>query len=104
MPLSNPEKTRCRAALDILATKTLYFDWSEQWASIHDGNTSQLGGLKPGSREDSKAPKLRWVGLFNAGSNKRIQPPPLVQASFAAGTVPTTAEVVEALRAQVDAA
>ncbi|KAI0329995.1 hypothetical protein GY45DRAFT_1371100 [Cubamyces sp. BRFM 1775] len=104
MPLSNADKKRCLAALDILATKTLHFDWGTSWASIHDGNTSQLGGLKPGSREDSTAPKLRWVGLFNSGSNKRLQPPPLVQVSFAAGTVPTTAQVVEALRAAVNAA
>ncbi|KAI0329996.1 hypothetical protein GY45DRAFT_1371101 [Cubamyces sp. BRFM 1775] len=104
MPLSGADKRRCLAALDVLETKKLYFDWSANWASIHDGNTSQLGGLKPGSREDSAAPKLRWVGLFNAGSNKRIQPPPLVEASFPAGTVPTTEEVVEALRAAVNAA
>ncbi|KAH9886208.1 hypothetical protein C8Q73DRAFT_795387 [Cubamyces lactineus] len=104
MTLSNADKKRCLAALDILETKTLHFDWSANWASIHDGNTSQLGGLKPGSREDSAPPKLRWVGLFNSGSNKRLQPPPLVQASFPAETVPTTAEVVEALRAAVHAA
>ncbi|KAI0699414.1 hypothetical protein BC835DRAFT_568015 [Cytidiella melzeri] len=92
-------KRRCNAALDILATKTLSFDWSPNWASVHDGATSQLGGLKPGCRQDSSGERLYWVGLFNSGSNKRIQPPPLVEASFS--SVPTTKEVVDALRAKL---
>jgi len=53
MPLSNAQKKLIAAALDVLATKTLYFDWTTQWVSVHDGNTSQLGGLKPGCRRDS---------------------------------------------------
>ncbi|KAI0779700.1 hypothetical protein C8Q74DRAFT_1367541 [Fomes fomentarius] len=101
MPLSNADKKRCRAALDILETKNLQFDWTPNWTSVHDGNTSQLGGLKPGCRQDSAKPNLYWVGLFNS-SNKRLVPPPLVQASFA--TPPTTAQVVQALRAEVDKA
>ena len=90
------------AALDVLETKTFNFDWSPSWASVHDGNTSQLGGLKPGCREDSTGnPKLKWVGLFrSAARNKRIQPPPLVQASFT--DEPTTQEVVDALRTAVN--
>ncbi|KAI0699416.1 hypothetical protein BC835DRAFT_567744 [Cytidiella melzeri] len=99
MTISNADKKRCNAALDVLATKTLSYDWSSSWASVHDGATSQLGGLKPGCRQDSTGARLYWVGLFNAGSNKRVQPPPLVQASF--DHVPTTAEVVAALRAQL---
>ncbi|KIK04404.1 hypothetical protein K443DRAFT_4701 [Laccaria amethystina LaAM-08-1] len=95
MPLSNAQKRQISAALDVLATKTLLFDWSTQWVSVHDGNTSQLGGLKPGCRQDSAAPKLYWVGIFTV-SNKRIVPPPLIQASFAA--VPDTATAVAALR------
>ncbi|RDX54308.1 hypothetical protein OH76DRAFT_1326190, partial [Lentinus brumalis] len=91
----NADKKRCRAALDILETKQLQFDWGPNWASVHDGNTSQLGGLKPGSRRDSAAPKHYWVGLFNS-RDKRLIAPPLVEASFA--NPPTTAEAVEALR------
>ncbi|KAI0719993.1 hypothetical protein C8T65DRAFT_736172 [Cerioporus squamosus] len=98
-PLSNADKKRCRAALDILATKNLQFDWSANWASVHDGNTSQLGGLKPGCRQDSAAPRLYWVGLFNS-KDKRLVPPPLIQAYFPGP--PTTAEAVQALRAEVD--
>ncbi|KAI0688277.1 hypothetical protein BC835DRAFT_1522462 [Cytidiella melzeri] len=97
--LQSADKKRCLAALDVLETKYLSFDWSPNWASVHDGNTSQLKGLKPGCRQDSTGDYLYWVGLFNAGSNKRVQPPPLVQASFR--FAPITAEVVAALRAKL---
>ena len=66
---------------------------------MHDGNTSQLGGLKPGCRQDSAHPNLYWIGIFKS-ANKRIQPPPLIEVSFA--TAPDTSTVVEALRTAVD--
>jgi hypothetical protein len=91
----NVQKKQITAALNVLANKTLYFDWTTQWVSVHDGNTSQLGGLKPGCRQDSANPKLYWVGIFTV-SNKRIVPPPLIQASFA--TVPNTATAIAELR------
>ncbi|KAJ7195484.1 hypothetical protein GGX14DRAFT_377030, partial [Mycena pura] len=93
----NYDKKRCHEALDILLTKNLQWDWGVNWTSVHDGNTSQLAGLKPGCRRDSAKPNLHWVGLLPVSSTKRVFPPPLVQASFA--NAPTTAEVVAALRA-----
>ncbi|KAI0742398.1 hypothetical protein C8Q80DRAFT_1122700 [Daedaleopsis nitida] len=101
MTLSNADKKKCREALDVLETRTLHFDWTSQWLSVHDGATSQLGGLKPGCRQDSADPKHYHVGLFRA-ANKRIQPPPLVEASFP--TAPSSADAIKALRAAVDAA
>ncbi|KAI0697877.1 hypothetical protein BC835DRAFT_1413385 [Cytidiella melzeri] len=92
------DKARCRAALDVLATRNLYFEWSPNWSSVHDGNTSQLEGLKPGSRRDSAGARLYWVGLLNV-SGKRVQPPAVVQASFA--NPPSSAEAIAALRALV---
>ncbi|KAJ2916272.1 hypothetical protein MD484_g4150, partial [Candolleomyces efflorescens] len=99
MPLSKKEKTAIGDALDIIATRDVSWTWDANWKAGHNSNTSQLGGYKPGSRQDSKDPKLYWVGIFTS-KNKSIEPPPLITASFAA--VPTTAQAVAALRTALE--
>jgi hypothetical protein len=95
LPKQNAQRTQISAALDVLETKTLGFNWDIQWGGAHDSGTSQLGGLKPGSRRDSAAPNLYWVGIFSV-NNKKIVHPPFIQASFAAE--PDTATAVAGLR------
>ncbi|KAL1747316.1 hypothetical protein HDZ31DRAFT_32183, partial [Schizophyllum fasciatum] len=95
----NAQKQACRSAISVIESKTIYFDWGVSWAVVHGATTSQLGGLKPGCRKDSKGSSYH-VGLFNS-RNKQIIPPPLVEAAF--DHSPTTKEVCDALRAAVDA-
>lgn len=75
------------------------FTWGANWAKAHNANTSQLGGLKPGSRQDSADPKHYHVGMF-AAANKNIQGAPIIQASF--DHAPTSAEAIEALEAALE--
>jgi len=82
-------------ALDVMATRDITFVWDTGYSAVHNALTSQLGGLKPGSRRDTFEPKLYWVGLFES-KNKRIIKSPLIQASFA--TAPDVATTVAELR------
>ena len=81
--------------------RELSFTWGANWQKVHNANTSQLGGLKPGSRQDSASPHDYWVGMFASGG-KNIQGNALVQASFP--HEPTSEEVVDALETALKSA
>ena len=85
----------------------LQFDWDpNKWHAVHNGKTSQLGGLKPGCRLESFGePPAKIVGLFRA-SGKKISGTPLVVIKFQFTAEnnrdPTNAEIVEGLKAEVE--
>ncbi|KAI5999059.1 hypothetical protein EDD15DRAFT_2363076 [Pisolithus albus] len=98
-PLNSRQKQRIRQALDVMATRTITFTWEKNYAAAHNAKTSELGGVKPGSRRDSAPPHFYWVAMFESGS-KRIILPPLIAASFP--SEPNTATAVAGLRAALE--
>lgn len=99
--MNRRQKERIGRALDVMATRTITFTWEANYTAAHNAKTSDLGGLKPGSRQDSAPPNLYWVAMFESNS-KRIIPPPLIAASFQ--NVPDTATAVAGLRVALEAA
>ncbi|KZT67989.1 hypothetical protein DAEQUDRAFT_728526 [Daedalea quercina L-15889] len=81
--------------------REMSFTWGANWQKVHNANTSQLGGLKPGSRQDTASPHHYWVGIF-AGAGKNIQGNAIVQAAF--DHEPSSAEAVEGLEAALKSA
>lgn len=99
--MNSKQKKQIARALDVMATRTIAFTWEANYTAAHDAKTSDLGGLKPGSRQDSDPPNHYWVGMFKS-SSKKTTPPPLIEASFQ--EVPDTATAVAGLRAALEAA
>ncbi|KAI6021037.1 hypothetical protein EDC04DRAFT_2901592 [Pisolithus marmoratus] len=99
--MNSATKKRIAAALDVMEDREITFVWSSSYGAVHNANTSQLGGLKPGSRRDSASPNLYWVAMFES-KGKQIIPPPLIEASFA--TEPNTPTAVAKLREVLQAA
>ncbi|KAI6144459.1 hypothetical protein BKA82DRAFT_1004024 [Pisolithus tinctorius] len=97
--MNKATKKKIAAALDVMEDQEIAFVWNSSYSAVHNAKTSQLGGLKPGSRRDSAAPNLYWVAMFES-KNKQIIPPPLIQASFA--TEPDTATAVAGLRVALE--
>ncbi|KAJ2916259.1 hypothetical protein MD484_g4148, partial [Candolleomyces efflorescens] len=95
MSLSKKKKEAIGDALDTMDGRQVDWTWGPNWTAAHNSNTSQLGGYKPASRQDSTDPGHYWVAMFPS-NNKSIKPPPSVQAEFA--TEPTTAQAVAGMR------
>ncbi|KAI6006886.1 hypothetical protein EDD15DRAFT_2153042, partial [Pisolithus albus] len=85
--------------LNEMERRTLTFVWGLNYMKGQGCRTSQLGGLKAGSRRESTGYRRYWVGVFQSNGNKIKYPPPLVEACFA--TEPDTATAVAGLRQQL---
>lgn len=95
-------QTRQRALKGSGFALTFMFNKDGNWGGVYNANKSTLCGLMFGCRQNTREPRLFWVGLFGMTNDKMdTVNKKYVEVSF--DQEPTTLVVIDALTAKLRA-